>query len=279
MQTATEEMALLYKAVRRTLSRIDQSVGAADAFQEVAIPEKSASAYRIDVWAEETLHSAFQTRGKKRVCVGEESPLSRAELEACDEFVASDALDGSTWLKMGLWGNWAVVVAVVENKPIPSIRTAAVGMFDAMSVPRVLCANREIDGAFEGAVHYMPRLSSATEIAGARIACSANKPSRIRLYLEKFGAQFDTLGLFLNISGAPAVMRVLTGHVDAVFSQSRGYDFAPAAFVAEQAGAYVRSWDGKPLQYREALLDPSVLHTWMVAATPELGRELASILA
>ncbi len=267
----------LATAVALTWQLIDRRRHDADAFTLVKLVHKAEGSrtYRIDLEAETALHEAVRAHlGNQIVCTGEEFPVSRTALERSEFFAACDALDGSTLLSLG-FNHWAVALAIVANGSDPGIYAAAV----ADSTGRVVCANRALPGVYDGAGEPLTvNLSRQRSLQGATLSLSGATPRKYAAMQKRLGVRFNDLGLVIPFAGSPGILKVLSGQVDCATSTSRGYDFAAAAFLAEQAGAYVRGMDGGSLPYREALLDPGIKHPWIVAGNEELGEDLRAAL-
>lgn len=264
-------------AVAQTWQLIDQRRHDPDALTLVELPHKAAGShtYQLDLEAEQALHEAVHDcLGTQIACTGEEFPAPVEVLQQSEFFAACDALDGSTLLRLGL-NHWAVALAIVANGADAGIHAAAV----ADSAGRVVCAHRALDGVYDRDGNRLTVcLSGQRSLQGATLSFSGATPKKSLAMQARLGARFRDFGLVIPFAGSPGILKVLSGQVDCATSISRGYDFAAAAFLAERAGAYVRGLNGEQLPYRDALLDSTRRHPWIVATTKELGEALRAEL-
>ena len=267
-------------AVRQTQFFIMDRRRAPDAFTVLPAPAHkevgASSTFQIDLDAEAFLHRGLQTilSDPELLCIGEEQSVSDSAMYAANRVAVTDALDGSSFCHMGV-NHWPVVAAIVDMRSRGIIAAAI-----ADGAGRLLEAHRDLPGVYiAGTNVFQPCFSGQKTMRGCTLAFNGSTPKRFAYLSGRLGERFHEVGDLLALGGHPAIVRVLHGEIDACFSESYGYDFAQAAFIAEKAGAYVRDWHGKPLDYFDALCGRRhVRHPWIVAANEAIGNDLGSAL-
>ncbi|MBI4098484.1 MAG: hypothetical protein HY437_00430 [Candidatus Magasanikbacteria bacterium] len=279
MNEARAYLRSLALAVRQTQFFITDRRKAPDAFTILSMPAHkeagTSSTLQIDLDAEAFLHGKLKTLcDPELLCVGEEERVADATMWAANRVAITDALDGSSFCRMGV-NHWAVVAAIVDMR-LRDVVAAAI----ADGAGRLLAAHRDLPGAYiAGTDVFQPCFSTQTTVRGCALAFNGSTPRRFLYLSGRLGERFHEVDDLLALGGHPAIVRVLHGEIDACFSESYGYDFAQAAFIAEKAGAYVCDWQGKPLDYFDALCRRrSKRHSWIVAANEALGNDLSSAL-
>lgn len=280
MEKARAYLRCLALAVRQTQFFIVDRRRASDAWNITPMPaHKEAGVtptFQLDLEAEAFLHRTLRATlsDPELLCIGEEQPVTDDAMFAADHVAVTDALDGSVFCRMGV-NHWAVVAAMVDMRERGIIAAAI-----ADGAGRLLAAHRDLPGAYvAGTDVFNPSLTTQETVRGCMLAFNGVTPRRLLYLSQQLGERLHDVGNILALGGHPAIVRVLHGEIDACFSNSRGYDFAQTAFIAEKAGAYVRDWQGKPLDYFDALCGRRhERHSWIVAANETLGADLSLAL-
>ncbi len=267
----------LSAAARATWQEIRSQAGDSEAaFEPVTVDGKrpaSSPTFAIDLMADRLLGGTVTEAISEARYVSEERPWKAEDLTDANHVVVADPLDGTQLLFMGS-DHWTVSAGLVH---VRERRLIAAATIDSRGQNWGCLVN---DGRFKprDQTLHRPRLSGTIRLTGSKIAFDGRKPAKMRLVQAMLGDAFDLPEWVLGYGGSPAILKVISGHLDAVFGRCRGYDFAPSAMAAQAAGATVIGWDGHPIRYFDSLVDPENKHTWIVAATPELAAKLQQIL-
>lgn len=86
-----------------------------------------------------------------------------------------------------------------------------------------------------------------------------------------------------NLAGNPMMVKLADGIIDCIFEikGQHPHDVAPGAYIAQQAGAVLKSLDDKDIDLLPALLrpaDPSLYLRYILASTEQLYQELRGCL-
>ncbi len=261
-------------AVRETHSEIIRHVENPSVFDTVTIPDKptgSSPTMRIDLMADTTLCQGISHRMGDVHYVSEERPWKRENLEGYQRVVVADPLDGTQLLAMGLT-HWAVSAALLN------MREHIVEACATVDAHGVLFASELKSQYHTCTAPTLVQLRSQKQLRGARLALDGRKPEKILRTQALLGQHFSDPAWILGLGGAPAILRVISGHLDATFGRCRGYDFAPAAITAKACGASMTDWNGNPIDAFEVLADPSQKCSWIVACSTQLAADLQEIL-
>lgn len=278
---AAFELRVLAQAAGRIRSFIDQHRLEPAMFQVLPDdPAKGPTSSRtraIDIHAEQFAAAQFGAEAGLGPLLyqGEDSPARSTAPTGDCRIVVGDPLDGTTLLAQGQ-SHWVSAFALVEPAPRAELVMATV----ADSAGRLWAAHRDLDGisVTAGDEPIQLKLSPQYTLSGATLSFDGTTPAKIRRLQQWLGPRFDEIGRILAIGGSPAIILLLQGKLDCVLGNSRWYDFAQAAFIAEKAGAYARLFSGAPLPYNLAHFDPAQRYQWIVAANSALGEDLRQAL-
>lgn len=114
-----------------------------------------------------------------------------------------------------------------------------------------------------------PIRASGGSASSAHLAFFGQKPGAF-LRAARHRRLLGRMERIYNLGGNPMLAKVADGSMDAVVEFPGGgqlpHDCVPGAFIVDQAGGTVMGLDGRPLDWREALLDPSSRRLSYVAA-------------
>ena len=235
----------------------------------------------VQVVGEETLNK-FTAWGPETICV------------------LLDMIDGTDFFEMAI-NLWCSAALVYDHQ-----KKQVLGAVVGLATGEMYYAHAGADGAvveLDNKPYATFGTSGRTSLRDARVAFFGQKPKNFLSVAENASflkllrrAEKDS-DVHLRIhgfAGNPMIARLgdqarhadgiaVTAGIDAVFDikGQQLHDVLPGAYIAKKAGAYFCDLDGKEIGYDqmgEMMADPRRRIRYVLAATPDLGRELASVL-
>jgi len=279
-------------------------------FQKGYLEEEDGKAkplLRLDTLAEDTCRAYFSEHLKDDVrVVGEESLVAALKTDS-PILALVDMIDGTDLMEMGvaLWCS-ALVLYGIEDRTI-------LGAIVAFSNGEIYLASRDEAATYVFRRPYDPAHafdseklkgpSDARELRHARVCFYGQKADRLvsisnrRAFLDKIASYTTKSGAtfrIYNFAGNPMMVKMvdrlkddsgllLDRGIDAVF-EAEGqlpHDFVPGAYIALRSGAHMFRMDGSPVGLEELgrfLSEPKTKVSYVIASTPDLGRELVDVL-